>query len=58
MIDMETTKELSVHMQMYLEYEGDRTLEELENEFYNMIDEFSEKYGVNYQIYDTKLQEV
>lgn len=55
---METTKELSVHMQMYLEYEGDRTLEELENEFYNMIDEFSEKHGINYQIYDTKLQEV
>lgn len=40
---METTKELSVHMQMYLEYEGNKTLEELENEFYSMIDEFSEK---------------
>lgn len=58
MNNMETTKELSVHMQMYLEYEGNKTLEELENEFYSMIDEFSEKYGVNYQIYDTELQEV
>lgn len=55
---METTKELSVHMQMYLEYESNKTLEELENEFYSMIDEFSEKYGVNYQIYDTELQEI
>ena len=55
---METIKELSVHMQMYLEYEGDKTLEELENEFYTMIEEFSNKYGVSYQIYDTELQEV
>lgn len=55
---MEVTKELSVHMQMYLEFEGDKTLDELENEFYSMIDEFSENYGVSYQIYDTKLQEV
>ena len=55
---MEVTKELSVHMQMYLEYEDNKTLEELENEFYSMIDEFSEKYGVSYQIYDTELQEV
>lgn len=55
---METTKELSVHMQMYLEYEGNKTLEELENEFYSMIEDFSEKYGVDYQIYDTELQEV
>ena len=54
----ETTKELSVHMQMYLEYKGNKTLEELENEFYSMIEDFSEKYGVDYQIYDTKLQEV
>ena len=55
---MKTTKELSVHMQMYLEYEGDKTLEELENEFYTMIEEFSNKYGVSYQIYDAELQEV
>ena len=55
---MEPTKELSVHMQMYLEYEGDKTLDELENEFYIMIDEFSDKYGISFQIYDTELQEI
>ena len=55
---MEPTKELSVHMQMYLEYEGDKTLKELENEFYSMLEDFSEKYGVSYQIYSTELQEI
>ena len=58
MINMEPTKELSVHMQMYLEYEGDKTLKELENEFYSMLEDFSEKYGVSYQIYSTELQEI
>ena len=54
----ETTRELSVHMQMYLEYEGYKTLEELENEFYEILDKISEKYGVSYQIYSTELQEI
>ena len=55
---MEPTKELSIHMQMYLEYEGNKTLDELENEFYEILDKISEKYGVSYQIYSTELQEI
>jgi len=52
------TKELSVKMQMYLEYEGNKTLAELENEFYTMLDKFVSENGLNYQIYEMYLQEV
>lgn len=51
-------KELSVHMQVYVPYVGDKTKEQLEDEFNELVLKFFESNNLNYQIYDTKLQEV
>lgn len=52
------TKELSVKMHMYMEYEGEKTQDELENEFYDLISKFAEDNKLDYQIHETELQEV
>lgn len=52
------TKELSVKMHMYMEYEGDKVKEELESKFEEMVYEFSKEKGLDYQIHETDLQEV
>ena len=51
-------KELSVHMQMYMKYEGEHTQEDLEDKFREMIERFAEENGMEFQIYDSELQEV
>jgi len=51
-------KELSVHMQMYMKYEGEQTKEQLEDNFREMIEKFAEENGMEFQLYDSELQVV
>lgn len=52
------TKELSIKMHMYMEYEGEKTEEELKNEFQDLIFKFAKENDLDYQIHETELQEV
>ena len=52
------TKELSVKMHMYMEHEGEKTQEELENEFQDLIFQFAKENNLDYQIHETELQEI
>ncbi|QST02163.1 hypothetical protein IMZ31_22180 (plasmid) [Pontibacillus sp. ALD_SL1] len=56
--EKDTTKELNVHMSMYMKYKGDKTKEELDEEFYKLVDAFCEKHDMAFQIYDSETQEI
>lgn len=52
------SKELSVEMHMYMEYEGEKTQEELESEFQDLIFNFAKENNLDYQIHEVELQEI
>ncbi|QST02161.1 hypothetical protein IMZ31_22170 (plasmid) [Pontibacillus sp. ALD_SL1] len=54
----DTTKELNVHMSMYMKYKGGKTKEELDHAFLKLVDQFCEANDMEYQVYDSETQEV
>jgi len=50
------TKELSINMHMYMESKGEKTQEELEDEFENLIRIFADDNELDYQIHEFELQ--